>query len=1701
MKIIIKNKISEVIVKRNMLIFLMLLTCVSLNAEQAVTWKKINQERIRDIKNISIDTQGAIYYSSYNADDNKWSMNYSQDFKTYTQMEFEGVPTAEKYIKHGNSLYVISQTGLVYYYDISVNQWTELNIPTNYQTNDILFTENKMFLMPKFGYIYSSTNNGITWDKVNEIQLFESFYYGMNFDNALYLLRGNTIFYSTNEGASWSFVFPPAGIESFIDIEIYNNKLYLVDEEHRIYRLENNQLTNLGTFNREVYSFTINSSGSAIILSDDGVYISGSTYSSWNKVYDLYDPMPTSATFILKNRKAVKDNSIYFAVPPNDIILSKDGGNTWTIIKKDMQRVNSKMTVTNNQNSIFSLTDKKIFESINRAKSWFEIKSPPIDNSLILKIQSAVNNTLIASATNTGFYFKHIDEENWSLQNEGLTNLNITDFSINQNGYVFALTSTGLFKAQLPIINWENLNATLSGDRIICLSNNKTYLINDRVIKEIDNSGNIVETFDLSATLTTKIKDLDYNNNNFWLATEGEGIFIYNPSATPALEKITKGIITDNFVDLTNQNNIIWGYDNLNNIYISDNQQDYFQINNISEVEGIQINAINKTFDNKMLASINNNGLYIAEDVDLTKFNTEYVWLNNQNYLQHNFNAGKYKFMQFSTDGKSLMTVSEKNDTSTYKEIDIKTGSLLNSMDISYKQNNSDCGNYNFLAENCDLSFSQRFLTASFNKCDNKLSDTVLTYDIISKNLSKRISSLKGVDNLNTIENVFNSKILYTAINQMIIASPIQWAKGNPPTTPVQQYYDTKTTLVNSNTGDTVRSLNLTNFSDGHNGYLTSMVLSRENSYIAMAKSTDIGNSTYFTDIDIVDPSLNFIRNNIPLDNNISVSNILFSPDNNSIVISKSNLIFNTPSNEIDKYGEIAKYDIATKAVTAQINNIHTVSLIYSADSLSFMFSCYATENNQTVGKIYIADFNTFRLTDSITTDKNFIGKIVVSDKSEYIAMTGSDAVIRLFKNPASVTVLKAVFTSEIESINTNDSIQFYNVSTGNPQTYLWEFGDGETSNEFEPLHKYTKSGIYTISLTVSRNGITDKMTKTDYIKVFDKLNIDFSSDKTDGFYPLTVKFSNDSEGDAESWFWDFGDGNTSTEINPIHIYTKIGKFNVKLIGKNSAEQDSLIKTEYINVDNPLSNYAVDFTANMLEGNLNMEVTFSPVTSPSSTSWVWDFCDGSNSILQNPTHKFTDYGSYSIVLNASKENLGNTKTKYGYINVKRESIPDLIIDNEFEERIYKGNQIGLSGIELSKNHFIFDLSGDTIKNKISGLFDINNGNKEYRPVQMYGTLPTPRFMAYNGYNMIYLFTGLIVDNHFSIKTIILDTLGNEKYNFNITRPNLSLTPIASLADTTDYLISIYTSSNSIKLIKLNSENQFLFEKDFFAGSVVKNCSVKLINVSDGYLVVYKINNNEPTKVMKLSKNGDSLWSKAISTDNRYWFTDFNFDEEGNIIASANYKYSLELASMSSHLIKFNNNFDMLWEQKYIGSYTINAVQRFITKWGDKYYLGAGKSNDKLAFFMVTDAGSPHTFYQYNNRPGYINSMLKTKDNSVLAIGTLSGLTNNYNLYALKISAENTFSDIDDKENIGSKLTIFPNPAVNSFTLKFYNENSADAIISVKDCLGNLLSKEMYNLSLGEQLIQFSVDNFNSGIYFIEINNGYDVFRNKVIINK
>ncbi len=160
---------------------------------------------------------------------------------------------------------------------------------------------------------------------------------------------------------------------------------------------------------------------------------------------------------------------------------------------------------------------------------------------------------------------------------------------------------------------------------------------------------------------------------------------------------------------------------------------------------------------------------------------------------------------------------------------------------------------------------------------------------------------------------------------------------------------------------------------------------------------------------------------------------------------------------------------------------------------------------------------------------------------------------------------LNAEFSFYVSN-NCAGEVQFYDNSTGSPTSWHWDFGDGSTSTEQNPVHYYSGIGNYDVTLTVQDDNGTSSVTHTVSI-VQSQVTADFSSmNNVDCAAPLTVDFNNLSA-NASSYVWDFGDGSTSTDENPSHTYSNPGVYDVKLVAlSNVCGSDSVVKHSFVQI-------------------------------------------------------------------------------------------------------------------------------------------------------------------------------------------------------------------------------------------------------------------------------------------------------------------------------------------------------------------------------------------------------------------------------------------------------------------------------------------------------------------------------------------------------
>jgi PKD repeat protein len=227
-------------------------------------------------------------------------------------------------------------------------------------------------------------------------------------------------------------------------------------------------------------------------------------------------------------------------------------------------------------------------------------------------------------------------------------------------------------------------------------------------------------------------------------------------------------------------------------------------------------------------------------------------------------------------------------------------------------------------------------------------------------------------------------------------------------------------------------------------------------------------------------------------------------------------------------------------------------------------------------------------------------------------------------------------------------SVVFTDTSTGTASGWIWDFGDGSKSFVQNPTHKYSKAGTYTVNLTVKNAAGSNTVTKTDYIKVTAKPVSNFTSSATSGKASLNVKFTDTSTGTPATWKWDFGDGTSSTQQNPVHKYSKAGTYTVILTVKNAVGSNTVTKTDYIKVT---AKPVAEFSAIPTSGKAPLTVAFTDTSTGSPTKWKWSFGDGASSTIQNLKHKYSKAGSYTVTLTATNAAGSSTTTKTDYVKI------------------------------------------------------------------------------------------------------------------------------------------------------------------------------------------------------------------------------------------------------------------------------------------------------------------------------------------------------------------------------------------------------------------------------------------------------------------
>ena len=240
-------------------------------------------------------------------------------------------------------------------------------------------------------------------------------------------------------------------------------------------------------------------------------------------------------------------------------------------------------------------------------------------------------------------------------------------------------------------------------------------------------------------------------------------------------------------------------------------------------------------------------------------------------------------------------------------------------------------------------------------------------------------------------------------------------------------------------------------------------------------------------------------------------------------------------------------------------------------------------------------------------------------------------------------------------------AVTFTDASTntvGSLTTWTWDFGDGTpvvVRNTNAPFtHIFAAAGSYNVKLFVTTSDGCNSTVKQLSVVVKPQPRPNFTFPASVCLPSVTVMFTNTStisDGTEASftYLWDFGDpgsgaNNTSTLMNPTHVYSGVGPFNVNLQVTSGAGcvHDTTIVMNNIHPQ-PIANFSANKTSVCIGETINF-TDLSNGLDGTVNQWRWDFGDASTSTVQNPTHAYVINNNYTVSLYIINSNGCNSDT-------------------------------------------------------------------------------------------------------------------------------------------------------------------------------------------------------------------------------------------------------------------------------------------------------------------------------------------------------------------------------------------------------------------------------------------------------------------------
>ena len=347
--------------------------------------------------------------------------------------------------------------------------------------------------------------------------------------------------------------------------------------------------------------------------------------------------------------------------------------------------------------------------------------------------------------------------------------------------------------------------------------------------------------------------------------------------------------------------------------------------------------------------------------------------------------------------------------------------------------------------------------------------------------------------------------------------------------------------------------------------------------------------------------------------------------------------------------------------------------------------------------KQYIWDFGDG--SPEVTTDSFEIGHLYTAVGNFRVRLIAVDSTSCNVRDTAYTTIRvrtdRAILAMNITKLPPCQDLnyQFENLSAAPPgkpfqaNSFVWDFGDGSqrvTAGTAPVNHQYPAAGTYYARLVlIDTNYCNAPDSLVDTLRVSPLVKAQFIV-PTPACAPFNAVFNNTSLA-GETFFWDFGDGTTSTATNPVHLYPNVGSYRVKLVARDPNTCNLIDSTEQtINVNiKPTANFVHAPTT----PEANKPVVFTNL-STGGTRYKWLFGDGDSTIktsMDTTLHQYNATGIYNVCLiTYNQYNCTDTICR----TVEATVIPLLDVPNAFTPgRFGKNSIVRVEGFGINRMMF------------------------------------------------------------------------------------------------------------------------------------------------------------------------------------------------------------------------------------------------------------------------------------------------------------------------------------------------------------------------------------------------------------------------------